>query len=176
METKDKRAKLQEAGLSVPRSNEDVDKAFDEAVEAGMVQVDPETPAPPAPPAPPAAPPEPTQSTEPVETEKTDEEDYDTPPMPKGEGGEVFTYVGAGTEPPFMIDFMGLQKFVRGTPERVKNEVVLKKIRHNPSFVAGIVSRKVLFANDQAAMARAAEITRNLRAVQAEVDKENRKK
>lgn len=62
-----------------------------------------------------------------------------------------YTYIGAGDEPPHMIDFMGLQKFIRGELTEVTNPLVLSKISGNKCFVKGAYDKEKLFANDKEA-------------------------
>jgi len=63
----------------------------------------------------------------------------------------IYTYIGQGDEPPHMINFMGRQQFIRGTPTEVTDMGVINKIRTNPCFVAGKVDQSELFARDEAA-------------------------
>lgn len=69
--------------------------------------------------------------------------------------GEVFTYVGGGEDSPRVINFMGMQQFVRGRATAVTNPVVLSKIRNNPTFVEGEVDEEELYAYDEKAKAEA---------------------
>lgn len=85
------------------------------------------------------------------ETLVTSEEDVEEVPE------NVFTYVGAGESPPTVINFMGVQEFVRGEPVLVTNEELLKKIVNNPSFVRGTVDMRTLHEGDKQAAREAAE-------------------
>jgi len=60
----------------------------------------------------------------------------------------VYTYVGGGEDSPRVIDFMGLQKFVRGKPEEVTDQVVLRKVRNHPCFVEGEVEEEEIHDYD----------------------------
>lgn len=71
--------------------------------------------------------------------------------------GKIFTYVGAGDTPPHRIEFMGLQRFVRGQPTEVINPVVLRGIIGNPSFVEGEVDQDTLFNADEVESKKAEE-------------------
>ena len=67
----------------------------------------------------------------------------------------IYTYVGAGDEPPHMINFMGLQKFVRGKEVEVTNPEILAKIDGNPSFIKGKADPEKMFENDEKAKKKA---------------------
>jgi len=60
----------------------------------------------------------------------------------------LWTYVGSGDEPPYMINFMGMQKFVRGQATKVRPEVV-EKIKNHICFVKGSVDMDAMFKNDE---------------------------
>lgn len=69
----------------------------------------------------------------------------ETPKNPeKAEKAETYTYVGAGTDIPDVIKFMGLQEFVRGEETAVTNPRVLEKIKDHPCFVKGAADRKAM--------------------------------
>ena len=63
----------------------------------------------------------------------------------------VYTYIGSGEDSPQLIDFMGLQRFVRGQATEVTNKTVLSKIVGNACFVSGEVNTDILFDIDEAA-------------------------
>lgn len=86
----------------------------------------------------------------------------------------VFTYVGQGEDPPRVINFMGMQKFVRGVPVEVTNPMVLNKIAINPSFVQGEVDQEVLHEQDQKAAEEAEDQRVKDRALNAAVKKKHR--
>ena len=44
---------------------------------------------------------------------------------------DVYTYIGSGDSPPQMIKFMGVQIFIRGTPTKVTDKRLLRKIQGN---------------------------------------------
>jgi len=85
------------------------------------------------------------------------------------------TYVGAGENPPHMIDFMGLQKFVRGQPVEVFNPVVLEKVKRHRCFVFGRVDQDELFKQDDEARAIADKQRRDDERTQLEAEKHNKK-
>lgn len=60
----------------------------------------------------------------------------------------VYTYIGAGDEPPHMINYMGIQKFVRGQAIEVSPNVA-EKIRNHRCFVKGEVDQESMFKNDE---------------------------
>lgn len=146
MNTKEMRAKLREAGKRVPRSNEELIEVFNEAFGSDNTQFG--------------------------LPEKKPEET--TAPVLKLASNNVFTYIGAGDTPPHMIDFMGLQKFIRGQATPVDNPVVIQKILNHPCFVRGEVDKDVMFENDEAEKKKA-EIQRDKdTALQIEIDRINR--
>lgn len=135
MTNKEKRARLKEAGLSVPRSNDDMLALYDETfqpVKAEVVAI-----------------------------------------SPKKEG-EVYTYIGAGHEPPQIINFMGMQAFRRGEPVLVTNPVVLEKIKTNHCFVKGEASAEQILENDKEADKRVQLIKEEMVKMQIEADRKNR--
>lgn len=75
-------------------------------------------------------------------------EDKKEQPIVKIASSNIYTYIGSGDEPPHMINFMGMQKFVRGIPVEVSPEVA-KKIKNNRSFVKGKYDMELAFENDQ---------------------------
>ena len=136
MTNKEKRARLKEAGLSVPRSNEDMLALYDETfqpVKAEVVAI-----------------------------------------STKKEEGEIYTYIGAGHEPPQIINFMGMQAFRRGEPVLVTNPVVLEKIKTNHCFVKGEASAEQLLRNDKEAEERVQLIKDEMVKIQIEADRKNR--
>lgn len=66
---------------------------------------------------------------------------------------ETYTYVGAGAEPPEVINFMGMQRFVRGEETEVTIPQVLAKIKNNQCFVKGKADPVKMFEDKQAAQA-----------------------
>jgi len=64
--------------------------------------------------------------------------------------GRTFTYIGSGDEPPHLINFMGMQKFVRGQATKVSNPLVLAKISNNSAFVSGKIDSDLMFTRDEA--------------------------
>lgn len=116
MDNQEKREVLKAAGVSVPRSNEDMEKAFDD-FQSGKIQTD-----------------------KPSSNE------------------EIWTYVGQGETPPQAINFMGIQPFMRGKPEKVTDSRVLAKIRTNPCFAKGEIGPDTLIEQDELAKRRAERI------------------
>ncbi len=64
-------------------------------------------------------------------------------------GPRVFTYIGGGDSSPYVINLMGLQKFVRGEMTEVTNPVLLAKLPGMSTFVEGSASPEVLHKIDQ---------------------------
>ena len=96
----------------------------------------------------------------PPEDEVVENEVEATPadtPTKKKALANVFTYVGSGEASPPLINFMGLQKFVRGKAVEVTNPTVLQKIRNNPCFTEGEVDMEELHEYDQEEAEKAAE-------------------
>jgi hypothetical protein len=60
-----------------------------------------------------------------------------------------FTYVGGGEDSPRVINFMGLQKFVRGQFTEVTNPEVLAKIKNNQCFVNYEVDETSIYEADE---------------------------
>jgi hypothetical protein len=120
MNTKKMREELREAGKPVPRSNKDLEIAYAEF--KGMVTGNgvPEQ--------------------EPKGVIK---------PVVKLVSSNIYTYIGAGDEPPHMINFMGLQNFVRGQPTEVNNPEVIEKVSHHACFVKGEADTELMFKNDE---------------------------
>lgn len=77
-------------------------------------------------------------------------------PAPRTKG-RVFTYVGGGEDSPRVINFMGMQKFVRGQATEVVDPVVLAKIAKNPTFIEGEVEQEELHTYDEEARKEADE-------------------
>lgn len=156
MEPKDMRVALKEAGQPVPVKNADVVEAYNAAVDMGLID-------------------------EPVETSA--EETEETPEVPEPEvktkekksAGKVITYIGSGDTPPYMINFMGRQKFMRGKAVEVTDPVVLAKIKDNASFIEGeLEDESVLFENDEEAAAHAKAMRDRDAEMQKEADKRNK--
>jgi len=84
--------------------------------------------------------------------EKFPEDQTEVQPTVKAIKSEnVYTYIGAGHEPPSVIKFMGLQAFSRGKSVTVTNPVVLEKIKNHPCFIKGEVEPEVLIERDEEA-------------------------
>lgn len=66
-----------------------------------------------------------------------------------------FTYVGGGEDSPRVINFMGLQKFIRGQFTEVKDPLVLSKIKNNQCFVNYEVEEGSIFEADEEAKVEA---------------------
>lgn len=102
-------------------------------------------------------------------------------PLEEMEGGEeilhttepaIYTYIGGGASSPRVIDFMGMQRFVRGEATEVTNPVVLAKLKNHPTFVEGEVDQETLHAMDEEGdAAEKAQQKRN-----AEIEAEFRRK
>lgn len=78
----------------------------------------------------------------------------------------IVTYVGAGESSPPVINFMGMQKFMRGRATEVTDQFVLSKIKGNPSFVLGEVDFEKLEQMDM----EAAEEVAHKRKIDARVN------
>lgn len=68
-------------------------------------------------------------------------------------GANIYTYIGAGADSPRVINFMDRQKFVRGQATEVMDEIVLKKIINNPTFIQGEATQEQLHTIDEEAAA-----------------------
>jgi len=86
----------------------------------------------------------------------------------------IYTYIGSGDEPPHMINFMGMQKFIRGQAVEVKNPVVIDKINSHRCFVKGKVDQEKLFESDEKEKARADEQRNIDQQTQARIDRVNK--
>jgi hypothetical protein len=62
--------------------------------------------------------------------------------------GEFYTYVGGGEDSPRVVNFMGLQEFVRGEATEVTDSMVLAKIKNHPCFIQGEADQKALHTYD----------------------------
>lgn len=82
-------------------------------------------------------------------------EDFEEQQEDEDEDGIVYTYVGAGTEPPVKINFMGKQVFIRGKATTVTNAEVLAKLKGHPCFVEGEVDQEDLHDQDEEATVKA---------------------
>lgn len=69
--------------------------------------------------------------------------------------GKLFTYIGAGEDPPRKINFMGIQEFVRGKAVEVSDKLVLSKLKAHPCFVEGEVEMEKLHTQDEEAVSKA---------------------
>lgn len=104
---------------------------------------------------------------------KQDEEAYievDATTAPEVEG-TMFTYVGGGEDSPRVINFMGVQEFVRGKAVKVTNPEVLKKIRNNPTFYEGVVEEEELHEHDVEAKKEADKQRKQDKRTQHEAEK-----
>lgn len=144
MEPKEMRVKLKEAGVTCPVSNADVVKKFNEAFSPNIM-VGP-----------------PPQDMEVIA------------PVVKLVSSNIYTYIGSGDEPPHMINFMGLQNFVRGTAIEVTNPDVIAKIQNNPSFVKGEYDSDLMFESDEKEKKRAGEQRKSDAKIEALMVKANR--
>lgn len=72
--------------------------------------------------------------------------------QPPASGAKIFTYVGAGEDPPRKINFLGLQEFIRGKAVEVTHPTVLGKLQGHPCFVEGEVEMEDLHDQDEEAM------------------------
>lgn len=85
----------------------------------------------------------------------------EAPKTPKVEG-EVYTYIGGGTDSPQLTTLKGVdgfeQKFVRGKATPVSDKEILRKIVKNPTFKKGAVEQEVLFEMDEKAARHDASI------------------
>lgn len=88
--------------------------------------------------------------------------------------GEEWTYVGFGDTPPHMVNFMGMQVFVRGQPVMVTDERVLAKI-DNRCFVRGKANMEEAYASDELAAKRVQKQREEDVKTQIIVDRANRK-
>ena len=150
MEHKVMRSILREAGIHVPRSNEDLEAAYKAYVEKTYKQ-GPHT-------------------AEKVAGEALNKAEDK---VIKLVSTNIWTYVGAGETPPHMIDFMGLEKFIRGQAKEVTNKEVLEKIKIHPCFVKGTVDQDTLFNMDEEARKKADEQRFEDLKTQIEVERKN---
>jgi hypothetical protein len=136
MKTADMRQALRDKGIPVRRSNEDVQADYNEMKkketeeQQGIEKL--------------------TEGQVKLLSEAKKELDAEIPPIRLASTNE-WTYIGAGDEPPHMINFMGMQKFVRGQATSVSNPLVIEKIKSHRCFVKGSVDPEVLFTNDEKA-------------------------
>jgi len=65
---------------------------------------------------------------------------------------EVWTYIGAGHQPPQVINFMGRESFTRGVAKNVTDNKVLAELNKNgnKSFVSGRVNPEDIIKQDEA--------------------------
>lgn len=85
-----------------------------------------------------------------------------------------YTYIGSGSEPPHMINFMGMQKFFRGDLTIVSHPDVLAKIKNHPCFVKGAYDKQNLFDNDEKAKKKADDQWFKDAQIQKETDRKMR--
>jgi hypothetical protein len=86
-----------------------------------------------------------------------------------------YTYIGAGATPPQLINFMGMQVFMRGELTTVTNPVVLGKIKGNPCFVQGEYPKEKLMENDKQAEKCAQKIRDEHVKMEIDIQRRNRK-
>lgn len=79
----------------------------------------------------------------------------DEPVKPSPVKSNMYTYIGGGESSPAVIEFMGVQRFVRGQPTEVTSAVVLAKLANNPCFVEGEVSQVEIHEYDEKARVEA---------------------
>ena len=125
MQPNEMRAELKEAGITCPVSNKDVIAKYNEAFPKVDGGSEISTP---------------TNS---------------TPQIVTLASTNIYTYVGVGDEPPHMINFMGLQKFIRGDATEVTDLAVIEKIQNHPCFTKGAINKDILFENDEQAKKKA---------------------
>lgn len=148
MDTKEMRQKLREAGHHVPRSNEETIEAYNKAFGAEDTQCGP--------------------------SEATPVKEVESAQVIKLVSTNLWTYIGAGDTPPHMINFMGMQKFIRGQAVEVTHPDVLEKIKHNPCFVKGKVDQEILFKRDEEARERVEKQRFEDLKLQIEMERRNR--
>ena len=146
MKTKDMREFLKDKVETVPRSNADVEKLYNEM--NGIT----------------------VQTVEPVHVESVEVKPTEI------STGDEYTYVGYGDTPPHMINFMGLQVFMRGTPVKVTDPRVLEKVKVNRSFVKGKADINKMHEQDELAAKRAQKQREEDLKMQIEVERQNRAK
>ena len=87
--------------------------------------------------------------------EKVTNDQVDESEGPNTEATKVpdnsYTYVGGGEDSPRVINFMGLQKFVRGQLTEVTDPDVLKKLKNHPCFVPYEIEQEALHEADEEA-------------------------
>jgi hypothetical protein len=86
-----------------------------------------------------------------------------------------YTYIGSGATPPQLINFMGMQVFMRGELTTVTNPTVLNKIQGNPCFVQGEYPKEKLLENDKEALKREQKIKEEHTKMEIEIQRRNRK-
>lgn len=69
----------------------------------------------------------------------------------------IYTYVGGGEDSPRIIEFMGLQKFIRGQATEVTDPTVLAKLATHACFVEGEVDPESIHEYDETAKKEADE-------------------
>jgi len=142
MDIKQMRKALRKAGVDEPKANADVMPAFYEMLRQDEARIGNEKGGKPEPVIGPS-----------IEPEKSNE-NIEAPIAPVTEpvielvSTNLWTYVGSGDEPPYMINFMGMQKFVRGQATKVSPDVV-EKIKNHICFVKGSVDMDAMFKNDE---------------------------
>lgn len=135
MNTKEMRQALRDAGHHVPRSNEETIDAYNKAFGDDSTQYGEST-------------------MEPVQAVQ-DQINIAKTNVVKLASSNIWTYIGSGDTPPHLINFMGMQKFIRGQPVEVTNQTVIDKLKNNPCFVKGKVDQELLFKRDEEARERA---------------------
>lgn len=89
----------------------------------------------------------------------------------------IFTYIGGGEDSPRVINFMGLQKFVRGKPTEVTNKLVLDKLKNgtHKTIVPGTVDQEDLHEQDEEAVKEADQQRQKDKVTQAAAMKQSGK-
>ena len=146
MNTKEMREYLKDKVETVPRSNADVELLYNKL-----------------------------SSTDKTETSLTPIKDKNGDNLEKSfNAGEEYTYIGYGPTPPHMINFMGMQTFIRGQAVRVTDPRVLKKLEGHRCFVKGKADADEMYQQDELAQKRAEKIREEDLKLQIEVERKNR--
>ena len=139
------RQELREAGKHVPRSNKDTEEAYSKMTCGEVLAIPP----------------------------IKSKEECSTETVVKLVSSNIYTYVGAGDTPPHMINFMGMQNFIRGQATEVTNQTVLDKIKTNPCFKKGKVNMDELFEKDKIEKNKAEEQNKKNQILELEMKRKN---
>lgn len=82
------------------------------------------------------------------EKAKTETPADETATKKKGEKAREFTYIGAGENSPYVINFMGKQRFTRGQLTEVTDPELLAKLPGIATFVEGPADAETLHKID----------------------------